>query len=125
MILVVVLGSPNSQPVPGLHGKGLAVTLAVRAFGAALLTAIRDSFPERGIGLQAAVIAVMGAAGVAVAGRQLKGATGVAAGVAAFLALTRLPVRLALRWRCGDSRDSLSSWRSPGARRRLSRRRCW
>jgi hypothetical protein len=29
VILVVVLGSANSDPVPGLHGKALAVTLAV------------------------------------------------------------------------------------------------
>jgi signal transduction histidine kinase len=35
----------------------------------------------------------MGAAGVAIAGLQLKGATGVAAGVAAFCALARLPFR--------------------------------
>ena len=33
----------------------------------------------------------MGAAGVAIAGLQLKGATGVAAGVAVFMAITRLP----------------------------------
>ncbi|MBV9364310.1 MAG: hypothetical protein JOY89_08715 [Solirubrobacterales bacterium] len=91
VILVVVLGSANSHPVPGLHGKGLAVTLALCVFAATLLITIGDSFPERGIGLQAAVIAAMGAAGVAIAGLELKGATGVAAGVAVFLALTRLP----------------------------------
>ena len=39
------------------------------------------------------VIAVMGAAGVAIAGLQLNGATGVAAGVAVFVAITRLPFR--------------------------------
>jgi signal transduction histidine kinase len=93
VILVVVLGSANSHPVPGLHGKGLAVTLVLCVFAAALVIAIRDSFPERSLRLQAAVIAVMGAAGVAIAGLQLEGATGVAAGVAAFLALTRLPVK--------------------------------
>jgi signal transduction histidine kinase len=61
-----------------------------------LLIAIRDSFLERGVALQVAVIAVMGAAGVAIAGLQLEGATGVAAGVAVFIALTRLPFRLAV-----------------------------
>ena len=93
VILVVVLGSANSHPVPGGHGKGLAVTLALCVFAATLLIAIRDGFPERSLWLQAVVIAVMGAAGVAIAGLQLKGATGVAAGVAAFLALTRLPFK--------------------------------
>jgi signal transduction histidine kinase len=91
VILVVVLGSANSHPVPGLHGRALAVTLALGAFAAMLLIAIRDSFPERPLEVQSAVIAAMGAAGVAIAGLQLKGATGVAAGVAVFLAITRLP----------------------------------
>ena len=88
---MVVLGSANSHPVPGLHGKALAVTLALCVFAVTLVVAIRDGFPERSLGLQAAVIAVMGAAGVAIAGLQLKGATGVAAGVAVFMAITRLP----------------------------------
>jgi signal transduction histidine kinase len=94
VILVVVLGSANGHPAPGLHGKALAVTLALCVFAASLLVAIRDGFPERGVELQAAVIAVMGAAGVAIAGLQLKGATSIAAGVAVFMAITRLPLRV-------------------------------
>ena len=92
LILVVVLASANSQPVPGLHGKALAVTLALCVFVAMLLIAIRDGFPELSLELQGAVIAVMGAAGVAIAGLQIKGATEVAAGVAVFIAITRLPL---------------------------------
>ena len=95
-ILVVVLGSANSQPAPGLHGKGLAVTLALSVFGAAVLVVIGDRFPERPIAVQAVVIGVMGAAGVAIAGLQLKGTTQVAAGVAAFVAVARLPFRLGI-----------------------------
>jgi signal transduction histidine kinase len=86
-----VLGSANSHPVPGLHGKALAVTLALCVFAVTLVIAVRDSFPERSLGEQTAVIAVMGAAGVAIAGLQLKGATEIAAGVAVFMAITRLP----------------------------------
>ena len=92
VILVVVLGSANSHPVPGLQGKALAVTLALCVFVAMLLIAIRDGFPELSLKLQGAVIAVMGAAGVAIAGLQIKGATEVAAGVAVFIAITRLPL---------------------------------
>ena len=91
VMLVVLLGSANSNPVPGLHGKALAVTLALCVFVVTLVVAIRDSFPERNVEFQAAVIAAMGSAGVAIAGLQLKGATGVAAGVAVFVAITRLP----------------------------------
>ena len=93
-LLIVVLGSANSHPVPGLHGKALAVTGALFVFGAALLVAIRDEFPERSDELQAAAIAVMGAAGVTIAGLQLKGTTGIAAAVAVFIAITRLPLRV-------------------------------
>ena len=91
VILVVVLGSANSHPVPGLHGKALAVTLALCVFATMLLIAIRDGFPELSLELQGVVIAVMGAAGVAIAGLQVKGATEVAAGLAVFIAITRLP----------------------------------
>jgi len=57
------------------------------------LIAIRDGFPERSLWLQPAVIAVMGAASVAIGALQLKGATGVAAGVAVFFAIGRLPFK--------------------------------
>jgi signal transduction histidine kinase len=87
-----VLGSANSHPGPALHGKGLAVTVALCAFALTALIAIDDRFPERSLAFQVAVIALMGAAGVAIAGLQLKGATGVAAGAAVFLAIARLPV---------------------------------
>jgi signal transduction histidine kinase len=89
VILVVVLGSANSDPVPGLHGKALAVTLTLCVFVVTLAVAIR--FPEGSAGRQACVIAVMGAAGVAIAGLQIKGGTEIAAGVAVFMAMTRLP----------------------------------
>jgi signal transduction histidine kinase len=92
VILVVVLGSANSHPAPALHGKGLAVTLVLCVFVATFFVAISDHFLERSLELQAAAIAAMGAAGVTIAGLQLKGATGVAAGVAVFIAITRLPL---------------------------------
>jgi signal transduction histidine kinase len=95
-LLIVVLGSANSQPAPGLHGQALAVTLALCVFGVTLLVVIRDRFPEASVTFQAAVIASVGAAGVALAGLQLKGATGVAAGAAVFLAVGRLPRRIAV-----------------------------
>jgi hypothetical protein len=94
VILVVVLTSANSHPVPSLHGKGLGVTVALAVFAAMLLIAIRDGFPERPLELQAAVIAAIGAGGVAIGGLQQTGATGVAASVAVFMAIARLPLRL-------------------------------
>lgn len=90
VILVVVIGSANGDPAPGLHGKALVVTLVLCVFIAMLLIAIEDRFPERSLELQTVVIALMGAAGVAIAGLQPKGAAGVAAGVSVFIAITRL-----------------------------------
>jgi signal transduction histidine kinase len=91
VIVVVALGSANSHPAPGLHGKGLAVTLVLFAFTVTLLIAIRDSFPEHSLQLQSTVIAAMGAAGVALAALQPTGAAGVATGAAVFIAVGRLP----------------------------------
>jgi len=85
---MVVLSSANAHPAPGLHGKGLAVTLVLCVFGVILLVAIRDDFPERRLELQGLAIAMMGAAGVAIAGLQIKGAAGIAAAVAVFIAIT-------------------------------------
>ena len=59
VIFVVVLGSVNSHPVPALHGKGLAVTLALCLFAGTLVIAVRDGFPERSLAVQTAVIAIM------------------------------------------------------------------
>jgi len=92
VILVVVLASANSHPVPGLHGKALAVTLALIVFASMLLIAIHDGFPSARRGPRRRD-RCDGAAGVAIAGLQLKGATGVAAGVAVFMAITRLPFK--------------------------------
>jgi signal transduction histidine kinase len=96
VVFVVVLGSANSRPVPALHGKALAVTLTLCAFAVTLLIAVRDRFPERSVVLQTVVIAVMGAAGVAIAGLQPNGASEVAADVAVFMAIARLPFNAAV-----------------------------
>ncbi|MGZ6708616.1 MAG: sensor histidine kinase [Solirubrobacteraceae bacterium] len=91
-MVLVVGGSAGSHPSPGLRGEALAVTLALCAFAAALAIAVRDRFPERRYEVQAAVIATMGAAGVALAALQSRGAGELAAGVAVFMAVARLPL---------------------------------
>lgn len=93
VILVVALGSANSHPVPALQGRGLVVIVALCVFALTLLAAVRSGFPRQSHPVQVAVIAVMGAAGVAIAGLQSTGATQVAAGVAVFMAMGRLSLR--------------------------------
>ena len=89
--LVVAAGTVSGHPTPGLHGRALAVTLSLCAFVVALARAIGDRFPERGHGTQAVVISAMGAAGVALAALQPRGATELAAGAAVWMAVARLP----------------------------------
>jgi hypothetical protein len=43
VVLVAVLGSANSDPVPGLHGNALVVSLALGVFAVTLAVVIRDN----------------------------------------------------------------------------------
>jgi signal transduction histidine kinase len=92
VIAVVAVGTLNARPAPALHGRGLWVTVAMLVFIAALAIAIRDRFPELGYATQGAVISAAGAAGVALAALQPKGATGLAGGAAVWMAVARLPL---------------------------------
>jgi len=94
VIVIVVAGTAGSHPAPGLHGEAAGVTLALGVFAVMLVLAIGDRFPERGYGTQAAAISTMGAAGVALAALQPRGATALAAGTAVWMAVARLPLAL-------------------------------
>ena len=96
VIAVVVLGTFNGDPQPALQGSGLWVALALVVFVASLAATIRNWFIERGLGFQAAVIAAMGAAGVALAALQPDGVAGLAVGAAVWMAVARLPLALAI-----------------------------
>src|SRR5207237_10367792 len=89
--VAVAASAIAGRPAPGLHGKGIGVTVALCAFAATLALAIGGRFSARGYGFQAAVISAMGAAGVALAALQPRGATELAGGAAVWLAVARLP----------------------------------
>ncbi len=86
----------NGHPAPAAHGTGLGVAVAIAVFAIALGIAIRDSFTTRSTVVQAAVIAAMGAAGVALVALQPRGATELAGGAAVWMAVARLPLVLGL-----------------------------
>jgi signal transduction histidine kinase len=96
VIVVVAVGTFNGHPRPAWHGSGLGVALALAVFAISVVVAIRNRFIERGVGLQAAVIVAIGAAGVALAALQPRGAAGLAVGGAVWMAVARLPVALAI-----------------------------
>jgi len=96
LIAAVVVTAINGHPAPGLQGEALGVTLALCTFAATFAPLIRDRFGQRGHAVQAAVIASMGAASLALAALQPRGATELAGGAAVWMAVTRLPVPLAI-----------------------------
>jgi signal transduction histidine kinase len=96
VVLVVVAGALSGQPHPAVQGKGLGVTLALLAFTGAFALTIRERSPERGYVMQAAVISLMGAAGVALVALQPQGATELGGGAAVWMAILRLPLTLGI-----------------------------
>jgi signal transduction histidine kinase len=96
VIAVVVVGTVNGDPQPAAQGSGLGVTLALVVYAASLATVIGSWFVERGLGFQAAMIAAMGAAGVALAALQPHGPAGLAVGAAVWMAVARLPMAFAI-----------------------------
>ena len=92
VIAAVAIGAINGHPAPAGHGEGLGVTVALVVFAAALATAVRANFIDRGPAVQSVVIAAMGAAGVALTALQPHGATELAGGAAVWMAIARLPL---------------------------------
>ncbi len=100
VIAVVAVGTFSGHTRPAWHGDGLGVALAFAVFAISMAVAIPNWFIQRGIGLQAAVISAMGAAGVALAALQPRGAAGLAVGAAVWMAFARLPLTLAIMLGC-------------------------
>lgn len=94
VIAAVVIGAINGHPAPASHGQGLAVAATLVIFAVSLAFAVRGSFIERRLATQTAVIAAIGAAGVALVASQPRGATELAAGAAVWMAIARLPLLL-------------------------------
>lgn len=92
VIVVVAATVLTQQPAPGVRGAGLGIAAATVVFATATAAAISDRFLDWPPGVQLGVIALMGAAGVAVSALQPRGATDLAAGAAVWMAVTRLPV---------------------------------
>ena len=95
VIAAVAIGAVNSHPAPALHGRGVGVSVALAVFVAALAFTVQDGFISRAVATQAVAIAAMGAAGVALVALQPRGPAELAGGAAVWMAVARLPLRLA------------------------------
>jgi signal transduction histidine kinase len=90
-LAVVVTASAQAHPGPALHGAGLAVALLLVVYAAAVLTAVSVGWARRGPAAQAAVIALIGGCGVALAVLQPHGPVEIAASLGVWIAAVRLP----------------------------------
>ena len=90
-LAVVVTASAQAHPAPGLHGAGLAVAVLLVVYAAAVLTAVSVGWARRGPAAQAAVIALIGGCGVALAVLQPHGPVEIAASLGVWIAAVRLP----------------------------------
>jgi signal transduction histidine kinase len=92
VIVAVAVGALNGHPALGAHGEGLAVGAAVLVYILTLAVAAGGRFLRLGYRAQVAVIAAMGASGVAIAALQPRSATGLAGAAAVWMAMARLPL---------------------------------
>ena len=90
VIAVVTAAALTTPPTPGLRGQSAVVSAALAFYAAATALAISDHFVDRASGVQVAVVAVMGVAGVGLVAIQPRSATGLAVGAAVWMAMTRL-----------------------------------
>jgi signal transduction histidine kinase len=89
-IAVVVTASAQTHPAPGLHGTGLAVTLLLAVYAAAVLTAISVSWARRGPLAQIIAAVLIGGCGVALAVLQPHGPVEIASSMGVWIAAVRL-----------------------------------
>jgi signal transduction histidine kinase len=94
-LAVVLTAAAQTHPAPALHGAGLAVALLLLVYAAAVLTAISVKWARRGPAAQAAIIALIGGCGVALAVLQPHGPVEIAASLGVWIAAVRLPAVLA------------------------------
>lgn len=90
VIAVVVASVVTQQPAPGPTAAGIAVAVATGVYAAATAVVISNRFLTRPEAVQGALVVTMAAAGVALSWLQPRGATDLAAGAAAWMAITRL-----------------------------------
>ena len=89
-IAVVVTASAQTHPAPGLHGTGLAVTLLLTVYAAAVMIAISVGWARRGPLAQIVAAVLIGGCGVALAVVQPHGPVEIAPSMGVWIAAVRL-----------------------------------
>jgi signal transduction histidine kinase len=92
VIAVVVASLITQRPGPGWSVSGVVLASVTALFAAATALAISDGFVSRPQAFQVTLLVTMAAAGATMSWLQPQGATDLAAGAAAWMAITRLPL---------------------------------
>lgn len=90
VIAVVVAGALTQQPGPGRGATGIAITAATLVYAGTTAAAVSNRFLARPEAVRVAIVVAMAVAGVALSWLQPRGASDLAAGAAAWMAVTRL-----------------------------------
>jgi signal transduction histidine kinase len=96
LIVIVALTTASSNPGLGFHGASAALTAALVAYVLGVLVWMSNRFIERGLAAQIALMLAIAAAGIAIEALQPHGASDLAAGAVVWMAVARLPLRVAI-----------------------------
>jgi signal transduction histidine kinase len=96
LIVIVALTTASSNPGLGFHGTSAALTAALVIYVLGVLVWMSDRFIECGLAAQIALMSVIAAAGIAIEALQPHGASDLAAGAVVWMAVARLPLRVAI-----------------------------
>lgn len=96
LLVIVALTAGSSKPGLGFHGTSAVLTATLVVYVLGVLVWMTDRFIERGLAAQIALMSVVAAAGIAIEALQPHGASDLAAGAVVWMAVTRLPLRMAI-----------------------------
>ncbi|MGD1059403.1 MAG: histidine kinase [Solirubrobacteraceae bacterium] len=96
LIVIVALTTASSKPGLGFQGTSAALTAALVVYVLGVVLWMSNRFIERGLAAQIALMLAIAAAGIAIEALQPHGASDLAAGAVVWMAVARLPLRVAI-----------------------------
>lgn len=96
LIVIVALTTASSKPGLGFHGTSAALTAVLVVYVLGVVVWMSDRFIGRGLAAQIALMLAIAAAGIAIEALQPHGASDLAAGAVVWMAVARLPLRVAI-----------------------------
>jgi signal transduction histidine kinase len=93
LIVIVVVSTATGSPGLGLHATGVGLGAALAVYLVSAVMWMSDGFVKRGLTVQIALTAAIGASALAIAALQPHGASDLPAAAGVWMAVARLPLR--------------------------------